>query len=105
MGECCFFIPLKRSVTILGFLSLIISIAELLLSYFFSHGNIEWDALQSKTGHIVELLDELVKAKQWDNGQIEKLKGHSHLILQCIFGMFELVQSKLKYIKRHQGQG
>ena len=87
MKKCCFFIPLKRGVATLGFLGMIIAIAELMLSHYFNHGDVKViDTVRSKTKHIVSLIEELVDKKKLNSGHQIRLEEHAHLIFNCVTG-------------------
>ena len=89
MKKCCFFIPLKRGVATLGFLGVIIAIAELMLSHHFNHGDVKViDTVRSKTKHIVSLIEELVDKKTLTSEHQIRLEEHAHLIFNCVTGRF-----------------
>ena len=84
------YISLRRGVTILGFLSLIICIVEWVMSTTFNFDkNSVNQPLKTRTTHISSLLTELAKVElHMSNDQIESLKGNCKLIFDGLTGEF-----------------
>ena len=87
MKKCCFCIPLREGVTILGFLSLIICILEWVLTTAFKtdaeDGN-SVEILREKGDHIVSLITDLARDKF--DISVEEIKTKAHMLFNCVTG-------------------
>ena len=82
------YISLRRGVTILGFLSLIICIVEWVISTTFNfHENSFNQPLKTRTAHISSLLTQLAEDElHMSSVQIESLKNNCKLIFDGLTG-------------------
>ena len=87
MKKCCVCIQLREGVTILGFLSLIICILELVLTTTFKtdaeDGN-SVEILREKGNHIVSLITDLARHKF--DISVEEIKTKAHMLFNCVTG-------------------
>ena len=87
MKKCCFWIPLRDGVTILGFLSLMICILEWVLTTAFKTDAEDVDSVQilrEKGNHIVSLITELAMDEY--HISIDVIKTKAHMLFNCVTG-------------------
>ena len=93
MKKCCVCIPLRKGVTILGFLSLMICILALVLATAFKtdaeDGN-SVEILREKGNHIVSLIKELAR-DQFDIS-VEEINGKAQLLFNCVTGESKMLK-------------
>ena len=93
---CCICIPLREGVTILGFLSLIICILELVLTTTFKtdaeDGN-SVEILREKGNHIVSLITELANNKF--NISIKEINDKAQILFNCVTGESKCLKSNM----------
>ena len=93
MKKCCVCIPLREGVTILGFLSLMICILELVLTIAFKtdaeDGN-SVEILKEKGNDIVSLITKLAMDEY--HISVNVIKTKAHMLLNCVAGESKMIK-------------